>query len=298
MYPIYSIALALVTLVAALRYLPFSWNRQRLTKAQSTQPILIVRPNALQPTCEDIHRAVLDPSPLVAREIALGVATVLVRYRASQRTATAQLIIWEGRRKGLHDSFYDLGARKTDALGSELVRDFVQLGREKLDALPLTGTTCRAAKRRASPRALSPVEPEVAQRHLPTTMALRSTQVSVTPGPDPLAVVTQAQPEPSAQTSKPAKTVAYPSITRGQLLEAGLMNKYDTSTSASKRVYGVLVRDDETGLLTQLWGSALRDQLADKRIAIHDRVEIVKLGRQVVEPDKAPMNLYSVAKIA
>jgi hypothetical protein len=296
MYPIYSIALALVTLVAALRFLPFSWNRERLTKAQSTQPLLIAHPNALQPTRDEIQRTILDPSPLVAREIARGAATVLVRYRASQRTATAQLIIWAGKRKGLHDSFYDLGARKTDALGSELIHDFVQLGRKKLEALRSAGTTRRAVKRRAAPPASSSLEPEVAERHVPATMAPLSIDACAMPAPDP--ELTVAQPEPSAQKSKPAKAVTYPSITRGQLLEAGLMNKYDTSTSASKRVYGVLLRDDDTGLLTQLWGSALRDQLTQKRIAIHDHIEIVKLGRQIVEPDKAPMNLYSVAKIA
>lgn len=273
MFELSSLMIAGLLFFAAIRYLPFSWNQERLTLNASTQPVLISKPDALVPVKDEQQSGFVDPSPLAVREIGMGKATVLVRYRESKKTATANLIIWAGKRKGLHDSYYDLGARPATALGDKIVADFVQLGREKLAELEALGTAKRASRKRAV--------------QVPVTQAVPAEQ---TVAKEPVqTATTDDAPQPSVVRK------SFPSITRGALMHIGPLDK--VAGEKTKKVYGVVVQEEDRGTLVTLWGSDLKRHVEKLGLKLGEKVEIIKLGRQILDPNKAPMNLYAVAKL-
>lgn len=274
MFELSSLGIAAFLFWAAIRYMPFSWNEERLTRNASVAPVLISKPDALVPVKDEQQSGFVDPSPLAVREIGCGKATVLVRYRESKKTATANLIIWAGKRKGLHDSYYDLGARPATALGDKIVAEFVQLGRQKLAELEALGTAKRASRKRV---VQAPAAPDVPAEQ---TVVEEPVQTAIT----------DDAPVPSPVVRK-----SFPSITRGALMHIGPLDKM--AGDKTKKVYGVVVQEEDRGTLVTLWGSDLKKHVEKLGLKLGEKVEIIKLGRQILDPNKAPMNLYSVAKL-
>ena len=52
------------------------------------------------------------------------------------------------------------------------------------------------------------------------------------------------------------------------------------------------------GIEDAVFGANLRGALRDVEASIGDSVEILKIGRKTIDPTKAPMNLFKVAKLA
>lgn len=91
------------------------------------------------------------------------------------------------------------------------------------------------------------------------------------------------------------KLKRFPSLYRGVVLELGMMAKEAEGEGTIER-YGVKVRtdsDDED----VAWGSDLKRAFSEAKAGPGDYVEIVKVGRRLMRPGKAPKNLYRVQKV-
>ncbi len=220
-------------------------------------------------------------SPLVVRHLT-DKATLLVRYRRMKQAFTAHLIVWSGaKRKGISDSYYDLGIIQGDELSEEGIEQLVAIARQQLDELAAKGKRKRRAAKAANPE-------EVAET------VVTSAQVEAAPMvPEQSAVV---PPAVVVEDTLPGeiKLRQFPSVYRGVIKEIGMMTQ--NKGAGDFETFGVRYETQE-GIVDAVFGVNLREALRDAEAGVGDSVEILKIGRKTVEKGKAPMNLYKVAKL-
>lgn len=234
----------------------------------------------------------IEPATMTVRQIKQSngaEGSVIVRLRASKGLVTGMLIIWAGKnkkakkRKG-SDSFYDLGAIAGTALTEEAVATMMAEAQRKFDEL-------------ANPRKVveNPAAVEPAVIALPVVdQSAMSASVPAAPSeaqrPETATVVTEdvGSQDPAIRLRK------HPAIFRGVVLEAGVMTRAVGGKIIDQ--YGVKYRTRE-GVEDAVWGADLKRALDDARAKVGDAIEILKIGRKVVEDGKAPMNLYQVFKL-
>ena len=230
-----------------------------------------------------MEREEVVAKPLIVRDLT-DKATLLVRHRMTKRACTAHLIIWSGaKRKRISDSYYDLGVIEAAEPSDTIVEEFMAMARERLNELAQEGKRKRRSKA---------VE-EVKQEDVAATTVIPSQGNSV-PGvteqviESPSVVVEDSPPE-SIRMRK------FPSVYRGVITEIGMMEQSKNGSEFS--TFGVRYRTPE-GIEDAVFGANLRGALREANATIGDSVEILKIGRKTIDPKKAPMNLFKVAKLA
>ncbi len=219
------------------------------------------------------EREEIVPKPFIVKHLDQGRATLMMRHRASKNACTASLIIWSGKKKRrIEDSYYDLGMRTADGIGEEIIEEFVQKAKQKLDELKPRGRSKRTLK----------ADGEMEKTVMPETPAMEQ-------GSSTVAVEANEKPEPAIKIKK------FPSVYRGRILEAGIMPR--AIGNETIEMFGVRYRTAE-GVEDVVWGTNLKTELRDAKANVGDDVEILKIGRKTVGEGKAPMNLYKVCKIA
>ncbi|MCZ2112909.1 MAG: hypothetical protein LC131_03610 [Anaerolineae bacterium] len=220
------------------------------------------------------QREEIVPSPFIVKHLNDGMATLMMRHRASKNACTASLIIWSGKKKRqIRDSYYDLGMRTADGIGEEIIEEFVQMAKQKLDELKPQGRKKRMKKTAG----------EVEKSTAPESPTEAGTDSST------VAIEANEKPGPAIKIKK------FPSVYRGRILEAGIMPR--AIGNETIEMYGVRYRTAE-GVEDVVWGTGLKTELRDAHAGVGDDVEILKIGRKTVGEGKAPMNLYKVCKLA
>lgn len=214
-----------------------------------------------------------EPAPLIARYLS-DKCTLLVRHRPDRKCCTAHMIIWAGSKKKLRDSYYDLAVLEdvepTDAvldqcmaLAKAKVKELAEAGKQKREAAKLARLHAQAA--------VSVVEPQ------PTETVTESSSVTVEDTP----------PET-------VKLRTFPSVSRGIITEIGMMMQ--SKDGKEFETYGVRFRTPN-GIEDAVYGANLRLALQAAHAEVGDSVEILKIGRKTIDPNKAPMNLFQVKKL-
>ncbi|TRZ99106.1 MAG: hypothetical protein D4R84_02615 [Rhodocyclaceae bacterium] len=230
-----------------------------------------------------VEEGELEPAKLVVRHLKgkAGEATLLVRERPGKKAISGQLLIVAGKKKKFRrDSLYELGFIQEERVSDECLDGFIKLARAKMEELAVS------VKRRGRAKVAKLAEPPeqtvvVAAVPVPTaaTLPLLATGVSVD------------------QNQSDAGTIIlrkYPSMSRGVILEVGYMPR--PLDGRTLKQYGVKCRTAE-GVEDVVWGVNLGTALHDAGAGVGDKVEILKIGRKVVEEGKAPMNLYTCTKL-
>ena len=229
-------------------------------------------------------------SPLVVRQMHVNTlqATLLVRYRARKKACTAHLIVWSGaKRRRIQDSYYDLGLIPADQVDDAMIDEFMAIASQKLVDLKNAGIEARNAARlarKAKSVAGEEVQPVVELLSQPAL----ATEVEVK-------AEVMVKPAVSIEPDNLTKLRPFPSVFRGTILEVGIMSK--DGEHGPYDVFGVKYRTPE-GSEDAIFGSNLRHALQEAMAGVGDHVEILKIGRKTVEKGKAPMNLFSVSKLA
>ncbi|MBE7540631.1 MAG: hypothetical protein HS122_19760 [Opitutaceae bacterium] len=117
-----------------------------------------------------------------------------------------------------------------------------------------------------------------------------------------MASAKESQDKPAGTPAKTAPTEGelaisvkrVPTVTRGMILEIGFMKRAMSDREISQ--FGVRYRTTE-GVEDVVWGVDLKRALKEAEATVGDKVEILKVGRKVVEEGRAPMNLWKIAKI-
>ncbi len=230
-----------------------------------------------------LEREEVVAKPLIVRDLT-DKATLLVRHRMNKRACTAHLIIWSGaKRKSISDSYYDLGVIEAAEPNDTIVEEFMVMAKERLNELALEGKRKRRRK----------VVEEVKQEEVAATTVIPS-QGSSGPGVteqviEPPSVVVEDSPPESIRMRK------FPSVYRGVITDIGMMEQSKNGSEFS--TFGVRYRTPE-GIEDAVFGANLRGALREANASIGDTVEILKIGRKTIDPKKAPMNLFKVAKRA
>lgn len=227
------------------------------------------------------------PNALVVRDINGNMATLMIRYRGIKKAWTAHLIIWSGRKRSrIQDSYYDLGLFKSDQVGDVLPHDFID---EAIEAAQVMISGLAQAGKRKSRAKLNPLA-EVSTEVTDSVNQEQFEQVAV--------VVKALEPTVSVEDNvKPDAAIKmrkFPSIYRGLVLEIGYMQR--ATDEKEFNCFGVRYRTAE-GVEDIIWGVNLKTAFNEAQATVGDEVEILKIGRKIIEENKAPMNLYKVAKI-
>ena len=222
------------------------------------------------PSCE--IREEITATPLIVRHLS-DKATLLIRYRIRKKASTAHLIVWSGaKRKGISDSYYDLGLAQDREPDDEVIDEFIALAKERINELAQQG------KRKRKATSAVTAEPQVVE-------AVPQDEPVV---PAPVVHDVEDTPPESIRLRK------FPSVYRGIITEVGMMQQSKNGNEFT--TFGVRYRTPE-GIEDAVFGANLRVALKEARADIGDAVEILKIGRKTVDPQKAPMNLFKVAKL-
>lgn len=253
------------------------------TRVQAPPPAVEQQKQTVDPAFED--RPEVTASPLVVRHLT-DKATLLIRHRTRKNVVTAHLMIWSGaKRKRINDSFYDLGAIPGVEAGEDVIEEFVGLAKTRLDELAAAG---RRTRKSAKVVGEVEVQPDVA------TECIGDTASHAPPVCD---AATQAvEPDVVVDETPPGTTklLKFPSLYRGVITEIGMMPQ--SKDGREFETFGVRFRTPG-GIEDAVYGANLRVALRKANAGVGDSVEIVRLGRRTVDPNKAPMNLFSVAKL-
>ena len=230
-----------------------------------------------------MEREEVVAKPLIVRDLT-DKATLLVRHRMTKRACTAHLIIWSGAmRKSISDSYYDLGVIEAAEPSDTIVEEFVAMAKERLNELAQEGKRKRRRK----------VVEEVKQEEVVATTVIPcqgNSGLGVTEQViEPPSVVVEDSPPESIRMRK------FPSVYRGVITDIGMMEQSKNGSEFS--TFGVRYRTPE-GIEDAVFGANLRGALREANASIGDTVEILKIGRKTIDPKKAPMNLFKVAKLA
>lgn len=267
--------IAVLAIVVVYRY-------EGIAKPQKAVDAAIPSPVAPVPemaTGMPFHEVFMDrgeyvPDPLVVRHLNGDKATLMLRYRSNKQKCTAHLIIWSGKkRRRFNDSYYDLGVKDAQGIGDELIEEFVNLAMTKISDLQSAGSKKRNSKK------------EVATEDSKSETVLVPAGSN---GGETVSLEENVKPDPAIKVRK------FPSVYRGKILEIGFMPR--VIDNEEKESFGVRYRASE-GVEDVVWGVNLRTALREAGAKVGDEVEILKIGRKTVEEGKAPMNLFTVAKI-
>lgn len=219
-----------------------------------------------------------QPRAFAVRQLDEGRATLIARYRPRKKGVTALLIIWSGaKRRRMQDSYYDLGMLPGTEV-ADVVDEFEGMAVAKLAELK---AACNRKRAKASAEDVGASQSEV----LTDQVELEAT---------PSAVEEIAAPPvlPVDQTVRPLR---FPAVYRGVIAEIGMLPQ--ARSGDNFEVFGVRL-NTEKGVVEEVLGARLKEELRNAGAQVGDQVEILKLGRKTVEKGKAPMNLYKVIKLA
>ena len=240
------------------------------------------------------EREEITASPLFVRHLS-DKATLMVRYRAVRKACTAHLIIWSGaKRKGISDSYYDLGVREigerpSAELTDEIIDEFLAVAKERLDDLAVQGKRKRKATKATKQEVVVATDVLVATAEAVETAPV---ETAVTQPEQVVAELPQVTVEENVQES--IKLKRFPSVYRGVITEVGMMKQ--SKDGREFDTFGVRYATQE-GVVEAVFGANLRTALREAKANVGDRVEILKIGRKTIEAGKAPMNLFKVAKL-
>ena len=270
---------AVIVFLVLLKVLPWSSGR----KEEGRKPNEVGEIGDLSPIAASttqgpqLTHVEIEAKPLVVRHLNAGNATLMVRHRPRMKGCTAHLVIWSGKKKRrIEDSYYDLGVIKADGIGDDIVEEFLRLAREKIGGLTASGKRKLRQKKKSTAKATTETSSE----------APAQSQVGQPAEND---AVTVEEDRKSA-----IKMKRFPSVYRGVVLEMGMMPRAVNGREIA--CFGVRYQTAE-GVVGVVWGTQLRTALRDAKAGPGDEVEIIKVGRQILEEGKAPMNLYRVARI-
>lgn len=241
----------------------------------------------MEPAPAIMEREEITASPLFVRHLS-DKATLLVRHRATRKACTGQLIVWSGaKRKGISDSYYDLGVRELGdlpgvELTDEIIDEFLAVAKEQLDELALKGKRKRKAAKAAKQEVVVAEAAEVTVQVETTTIAVKQQFDEAPP------VVVEDTPPESIKLRK------FPSVYRGVIKEVGMMKQCKDGREFD--TFGVRYETQE-GIVEAVFGANLRVALREAKADVGDHVEILKIGRKTIDKGKAPMNLFKVARL-
>lgn len=231
-----------------------------------------------------------DPIVSISRNWGNGTeATVVLRAHPEKKLVTVQLIVWaskpaktrRSKPKRVQQLYVELGVLPACRITENEVSLAMEMAEAKLREAGLTGLPT-AKKAEAAAAIETPHGAEVTGAHMTT-----SGELSV-PGAEVPTVQADAK-----ETG--VKMKRYPSLYRGVVLELGMMPR-KTEDEGTVQLYGVKVRTD-CDAEDIAWGSDLKRAFSDAQAGPGDYVEIVKVGRRLMQPGKAPKNLYRVQKV-
>lgn len=244
----------------------------------------VVQPQIDVPVVAVEDRPEIVPSPLVVRHLT-DKATLLIRHRARKNVVTAHLMIWSGaKRKRINDSLYDLGAIPNAEAGEDVIAEFVGIAKTRLEELAAAGRRTRKAAKADAVEVTQQVAVEKVAESAPVE----------TPAIETAATAVEPQMEVDETPPGTTKLLKFPSLYRGVITEIGMMTQ--SKDGREFQTFGVRFRTKE-GMEDAVFGAHLRVALRKAEAGLGDMVEIVKTGRKTVDPSKAPMNLFSVAKV-
>ena len=247
---------------------------QKTEKEEVEKDLPVDVPEQTETVEKHEERQEISPTPLIVRHLS-DKATLLVRYRARKKASTAHLIVWSGaKRKGISDSYYDLGLAQDREPDDEVIDEFIALAKERINELAQQG------KRKRKATSAATAEPQVV-----VVEAVLQDEPVV---PAPVVHDVEDTPPESIRLRK------FPSVYRGIITEVGMMQQSKNGNEFT--TFGVRYRTPE-GIEDAVFGANLRVALKEARADIGDAVEILKIGRKTVDPQKAPMNLFKVAKL-
>ena len=231
-----------------------------------------------------------DPIVSISRNLGNGrEATVILRARPEKKLVTVQLIVWaskpgktrRSKSKRVETFCVELGALPASRITENEVSIAMGMAEAKLLEPGLSGVPT-ADKAEASAAIETPQGAEVVGKQMTTSPDLQVAEAALP--------TTQAGAKEAG-----VKLKRYPSLYRGVVLELGMMPK-ETEDEGTVQLYGVKVRTD-CDAEDIAWGSDLKRAFSDARAGPGDYVEIVKVGRRLMQPGRAPKNLYRVQKV-
>lgn len=257
-----------------------------------------------------VSEQVIGAIPLHVRQINEGKATLLVRYRSRKRACTGMLIIWSGaKRRRIQDSYYDLGIVDAQVVTEDVIEHFMAAANTKLFELTQAGRKKRQVK--VEEQALQVVNAELASIQeagevlsVEALAAVQTEAEQLAPFDD---LPIEAYATVQSQDEQPAcvaeaednlgqiKLRKFPSVYRGVITEIGMLPQ--VKGNEQFEVFGVRLMTDE-GVSDAVFGANLKLALRDAQAEVGDRVEIVKIGRKIIDPKKAPMNLFTAMKLS
>lgn len=229
-----------------------------------------VRMPAPTPVPQEVEE---ERTPLMVRDLSTQ-ATLVMLERPSRGCVDTRLIVWSAEEGGkkVQQKYLELGMLPGSRIESDLVTRAIALAKIKLDELD------GKAPAAADVEAAKPVEEQESQFAKPA----KSKKAKAS-------MVEQTNEEQDPQIKLLKKPVSH----RGIVLQMGMMPR--ALDSGERPCYGVRYRTEE-GVEDVLWGVGLRTEFTAAKVGIGDHVEILKIGRKVMEEGKAPMNLYRVTK--
>lgn len=267
-------------------YLPFrqEWSARREAKAQAKREkreaekeVTVPAPPVFHPVFEEKNEYTV--SPLVVHHLS-DKATLLLRHRRKKEVSTAHLIVWSGaKRRTIQDSYYDLGIIPGAELSEQVVEQFVAMARQRLEELAVGGRRQRREAKVSEAPVVQVVDPVPAEVVAAPPLVGKVEEPTVT--------VDETPPEA-------VKLRKFPSVHRGVIQEIGMMPQ--TKGGREFTTFGVRFTTAE-GYPDAVFGANLREALRQAGAGVGDTVEILKIGRKTISKDKAPMNLFTVAKI-
>lgn len=239
------------------------------------------------------------PAPMVVRDVQDGKGTVIIRYRYRTKVVTAHLIVWAGKKRRnklvrYQDSYYDLGFFDAHDVTDEIVAKVLAEALTKLAELTPRRKGAGAKKEQAVSETVVAVVPEQVAG---VASAIAEQSAVLLPAVAVAAVATAAAAvvvEDDGEHEPAIKMKKVPSVFRGVILDSGMMKRPLQDRIIES--FGILYRTPE-GIEDAVWGVDLRRALESAKATVGDCVEILKVGRKIIEKGKAPMNLYQIAKI-
>ncbi len=283
--------LAIFVTVATVLWKFFGFDHKVESGTPAVAPAAAPEPIAASQQEEDpvvLDRPEYQASPLLVRHLA-DKATLLVRPRTRKQACTGTLMIWSGaKRKRIQDSIYDLGMIEGLDPTDEVVEEFMRLAQVRLEELATAG---RRKRKAAVAEVQVAVEQAVPQEVAAAIVESPSVETAVS-----IAVQQPVAPEVSVDDTPPEtiKMKKFPSLYRGVITEIGMMTQ--TKDDREFETFGVRIRTHE-GIVDAVFGANLRTALRQADAGVGDAVEILKVGRKTIDPKKAPMNLFTVAKL-
>jgi hypothetical protein len=243
------------------------------------------------------RKIVYDEETGNTKVVTADVATVCLRYFPKQNLVKGLMLLFGTPAKKRYSSMYDLGVVNSSGFHPEVVSAFVEAAKTKLKDLGKIGMSRRKAE---DIPLIDQVEHEASAFMNGKRPKVVKAPEAVPDNQAPVIKVLEDVP-PEEKDEAQAKTIPFkpnaaflaakPVSYKGEILEINRFKK------GEYMVHGVKLRL-ANGSEYICFGVDLIRAVEEADVAVGDYVEITRVGRKQINPDRPPMNLWDICKLA